>query len=148
MKKYRVSHSELTSAPPEEVWGLWSDVPSWSVWDEGMASCALKGSFAPGETIVMTPKGAPQPIEGKLIEVVPNDRFVDETHLPFGTIRATHTIKREGEKSRVTHTFEAEVAPEHAEMFEKAIWSNMEKGVPQSVRNIAKLAEERKKKRK
>ena len=56
---------------------------------------------------------------------------------------ASHTISEEGPQIRVTHTIEAEVALEQTEFFENAIWSGMEPGVEQSVRNIVKLAEDR-----
>jgi hypothetical protein len=143
MKEYKVSHSELTSAAPEDIWSHWSKIGDWSTWDEGLDSAAHNGSFDAGESFTLVPKGAPQPIEVKLVEVVPNERFVDETKLPFGTIRATHTIEKEGDQHRVTHSIEAQIAPEHAGMFEQAIWSGMEQGVPQSVRNIVGLAEKK-----
>jgi hypothetical protein len=144
MKKYRVEHSESTSAHPKDVWALWSDIANWPAWDIGLDACVPKGKFEPGHTFLLTPKGAPNSIEVQLVEVVPHERFVDETRLPFGTIRATHTIHREGAAAKVTHIIEAEVAPEHAEFFEKAIWSGMEQGVPHSVKELKKLAEKRK----
>ncbi|PTE06650.1 SRPBCC family protein [Mesorhizobium helmanticense] len=143
MKKYSTSHSELTSAKPEDIWALWSDLPGWRNWDEGIIACEPKGSFDVGQTFMLTPEGAPAPIEATLVDVIPNKRFVDETKLPFGTIRASHTITQEGQKIRVTHNIEAEIAPEQTEFFEQAIWAGMEPGVKQSVRNLVKLAERR-----
>jgi hypothetical protein len=144
MKEYRASHSELTKAAPEDVWAHWSEIENWPNWDVGLDACTPKGGFEAGESFMLVPKGAPQPIEVTLVDVVPNERFVDETKLPFGSIRATHTINKEGDQYRVTHTIEAKVAPEQSEFFEQAIWSGMEQGVAESVRNIVKLAEERK----
>jgi hypothetical protein len=141
MKEYRVSHSELTSAKPEDVWAHWSEISNWTNWDEGLEATTHEGSFDVGESFMLVPKGAPQAVEVTLVDVVPNERFVDETNLPFGTIRASHTIDKEGDKYRVTHTIEAKVKPEHSGFFEQAIWSGMEEGVAQSVRNVLKLAE-------
>lgn len=143
MKTYATSHSELTSAKPQDIWALWSDLPGWQRWDEGISAAQPKGSFNVGQTFMLTPRGAPAPIEVTLVDVVANERFVDETTLPFGTIRASHTIRKEGEKIRVTHTIEARVTPEQADFFEQAIWSGMESGVKLSVQNLVKLAEDR-----
>jgi hypothetical protein len=143
MKKYRVTHTVKTNATQQQVWEIWRDIANWPTWDEGLESCVPKGKFEPGHTFLLAPKGAPQPVEVHLVEVVPHERFVDETRLPFGTIRATHTVEKEGDLVKVTHMIEAEVAPEHAAFFEQAIWSGMEQGVPQSVQNLKKLAEKK-----
>ena len=143
MKKYRASHSELTTAQPDDIWRLWSDVKNWPTWDEGLSACAPKGGFEVGHSFMLTPKGAPDAIEVTFVEVVPNERFVDETQLPFANIRATHTIEKAGDRFRVTHTIDADVAPDQSDFFERAIWSGMEQGIVQSVRNIVKLAEQR-----
>jgi hypothetical protein len=141
MKHYRAKHSELTSATAAHVWSLWMDVNNWPVWDEGVAACDLKGAFTPGACFSLTPRGAPEPVQVTLIEVVPNTRFIDETHLPFGVLRATHTLEEEGEKRRVTHTIEAEITPTHSAFFEQAIWSHIEQGVTGSVAKLVRLAE-------
>jgi Polyketide cyclase / dehydrase and lipid transport len=143
MKTYTTSHSELTSAKPEHIWALWSDLSTWQTWDEGISDCFSNGSFNVGETFMLTPKGAPAPIEVTLVDVLPNTLFIDETKLPFGKIRASHTIREEGKAIRVTHTIEAEIDPQQAKFFEEVIWSAMVPGVKQSVRNIVKLAEGR-----
>ncbi len=144
MKTYKASHSELTTAKPEDVWAVWSKVDEWPQWDEGISAAKPNGKFEVGHTFMLTPKGAPNALEVKFVDVVPNERFVDETVLPFGKIRSSHFVKKEGDKTRVTHVIEAEVAPEQADFFEKAIWAGMEDGVAQSVRNITQHAEGKK----
>lgn len=143
MKKYRATHSELTPARPEDIWAFWSDVGNWPNWDEGLESVIPMAGFAAGESMMLKPKGAPTQFEVKLIDVRPGERFIDETQLPFGMIRASHFAEKVGDQTRLTHTIEAEIAPEHVQFFEQAIWSGMEHGVVQSVRNLARLAEQR-----
>jgi hypothetical protein len=144
MKTYQARHSEMTTASPADVWKHWADLSNWPTWDEGVEEVVPKGRFEPGHTFMLKPKGAPQAIEVTLVEVVPNERFVDETRLPFGTIRATHTIERMGDRTQVCHTIEAEITPEHTGFFEQAIWSGMEQGVVKSVRNLTARAEGKK----
>lgn len=145
MKKYRVSHSELTAARPEDVWALWSDINHWPEWDEGLDTAAAAAGLETGKTLLLKPKGAPATVEVKLIDVKPGQYFIDETRLPFGVIRASHLMEQAGDKTRLTHTIEAEIKPEQAQFFEQAIWSGMERGLAKSVRNLEKLARERNK---
>lgn len=140
MKKYRATHTELTSAAPKDIWKMWLDVGNWPTWDEGVESVTALTKFAPGGTFKLRPKGAPAEVVVELVDVRPNERFVDETRLPFGTIRASHFIEKDGDKTRLTHVIEAEIAPEQSQFFEQAIWSGMETGIRQSVQNLAKLA--------
>jgi hypothetical protein len=141
MKTYSTSHSELTFARPEHIWPLWEDIGSWPEWDVGLSSTSHDSDFAAGSRFQLTPRGAPSAVEVELVEVDPGRRFVDETRLPFGTIRATHEVAPEGDRYRVTHRIDAEVQPDHAAMFENVIWSGMELGVPQSVANLVRMAE-------
>jgi Polyketide cyclase / dehydrase and lipid transport len=147
MKKYRVTHSEMTQAQPEDVWALWTATGNWPDWDEGLDTVTAAAGFEKGKSIMLKPKGAPAPLEVKLVDVKPGQSFTDETQLPFGVIRASHLIEKVAGRTRLTHTIEAEIAPEHAKSFEKGIWSGMQGGVAQSVRNLTKLAERRKKQR-
>ena len=109
MKKYHTTHSELTSAEPRHIWSLWSDVTNWPVWDVGISSAVPKDRFEPGHSFMLTPKGAPQPVEVTFTDVKPNVGFSDEAKLPFGTIRTIHHIEKEGEHYRVTQTIEADI---------------------------------------
>ena len=141
MKTYQTSHSEIASGTAEAVWAIWADIGNWPSWDEGLANCVHDGSFAAGETFLLTPKGIPEAIQVRLTDVVPGRRFVDETVLPFGRLTASHEVQEVPGGVRVTHKIEAAIDPEHTAMFEQNIWAGMEQGVAQSVRNLVSLAE-------
>jgi hypothetical protein len=141
-KRFSVSHTEPTNATAESVWALWSNVDNWPAWDEGLEDCKLEGSFAAGNDFSLTPTGG-EPIRAQIVEVIPYRGFTDETRLPFGVLRAIHSFEEGNGGNSVTHRIEAEIDPEHADFFEKVIWAGMDVGLPQSVRNIAKLAEKR-----
>jgi hypothetical protein len=48
--------SRETSAPPDRVWRVWSDTPSWPEWNPDMKSVDLDGPFASGTTGKMETK--------------------------------------------------------------------------------------------
>jgi uncharacterized protein YndB with AHSA1/START domain len=45
-----------TSASPERVWRLWSDVGSWPAWNPDVEAVTIDGAFATGTTGRMTTK--------------------------------------------------------------------------------------------
>jgi len=141
--RFSVTHTEATTAQAAQIWALWQDVNNWPRWDVGLEHCAIEGDFVAGNTFTLQPHGAPSAIRAELIEVKPHQGFTDETRLPFGVLRARHAFTADTDGNKVTHTIEADVAPEHVDFFAKVIWSGMEHGLPESVRNIVKVAETR-----
>src|SRR3712207_2447054 len=97
-----IEHSEHTSAPPEAVWGLWSDVATWPVWDEGLERVALDGPFARGTTGTLKPAGGPR-VRFVLTEVRPGEGFADETKLPLCRVRFEHSATPGPQGTTVTH---------------------------------------------
>lgn len=140
-KRFSVTHTEATTAPAAKVWALWQDVNNWPSWDVGLEHCAIDGAFEAGNVFTLKPHGAPDAIKAQLTEVTPNQGFTDETRLPFGVLRAKHAYSEGPSGGAVTHTIEADVAPDKSDFFAKVIWSGMEVGLPESVRNIVKAAE-------
>lgn len=80
------------AAPAERVWPIMADVPGWPRWNAGVASAALHGPFASGSSFDMQlPDGEPL-LHSTLLDVVPNERFVDETAFAGVVVRVTHAI--------------------------------------------------------
>ncbi|HXA43778.1 MAG TPA: SRPBCC family protein [Candidatus Solibacter sp.] len=50
------ARSLKTTAPPEKVWSIWSDVSTWSSWNPDVVSMELNGPFAAGTSGTMTTK--------------------------------------------------------------------------------------------
>jgi uncharacterized protein YndB with AHSA1/START domain len=143
VRSFRISHTEETTAAPEKIWALWSDVNNWPQWDLGLSQCRLDEEFAAGGKFQLRPRGSDQDITAELQDVEPNRRFSDVTRLPFGTIRASHEMDTAAGKTKVTHTIEADVSEEHADFFANVIWKNMQHGLPGSVQQLKQLAESR-----
>src|SRR5438128_2069566 len=58
---WAVEHNVETSATAKDVWRLWADVEQWPEWNAS-ERIELRGPFAVGSTILMTPPGD-EPVE-------------------------------------------------------------------------------------
>ena len=61
-------HGIETTAAPEAIWRLWSDVPRWPEWNADLERSELSGPFAAGSVITMTPHGQ-EPIELRIADL-------------------------------------------------------------------------------
>ena len=89
---WTVEHSIETSASPEAIWRLWSDVPGWPEWNADLAEAELDGEFGEGSTIRMTSKDG-DVVELRIAEAVEPGRFVDEADFGNIVVRTTHRIE-------------------------------------------------------
>lgn len=85
-------HSAETTAAPDDVWRLWSDVAAWPQWNDGIQKAELDGPFAAGTTFTMTPPGD-EPIRMRLTEIVPGALFTDEMDGGDFIVRTVHRLE-------------------------------------------------------
>ncbi len=103
---WATEHSVETTAPPEKIWRLWSDVKSWPDWNGDIERIEISGAFAVGSMISMTPIGQ-DTVELRLAEVSQPNLFVDEAELGDVVVRTVHRIDRLGrDRNRVTYRME------------------------------------------
>jgi hypothetical protein len=99
-------HSIETTATPDAIWRLWTDVRGWPSWNRDIERIELAGPFAAGSTIVMTPIGG-EPIELRIAEAVEPESFVDEADLGEVVVRTLHRVQRvDDERARITYRME------------------------------------------
>lgn len=55
----KFSYTLQTSAPPEKVWAIWTDVANWSEWDTELSESSLDGAFGLGVVGKLKPKSGP-----------------------------------------------------------------------------------------
>jgi uncharacterized protein YndB with AHSA1/START domain len=95
-----------TTASPEAIWALWSDVATWPEWNADIEQIAISGPFAPGSTITMTPVGQ-DPVELRIAEATEPRSFVDEADLGDVVVRTSHRVESlETGRNRVTYRME------------------------------------------
>jgi uncharacterized protein YndB with AHSA1/START domain len=103
---WAVEHSVEASANAEAVWRLWADVERWPDWNAGVERIELRGPFAAGSTILMTPPGE-DAVELRITEAVEPELFVDEADGGDFVVRTTHRVEAVGdERSRITYRME------------------------------------------
>ncbi|MDQ6771920.1 MAG: SRPBCC family protein [Candidatus Dormibacteraeota bacterium] len=101
---YEFEHSLETAASPAAIYRLYSDVTAWPRWDAGVTQVELDGPFAPGATGMLTPAGQ-EALPFRMLEVVENEGFVDETEIPgTANLRFEHRLEPlAGGGTRITH---------------------------------------------
>ena len=95
-----------TTASPEAIWRLWSDVAGWPEWNADIEHIEISGPFTTGSTISLTPVGQ-DPVELRIAEAVEPDLFVDEAHVADVVVRTIHRVEAIGDgRSRVVYRME------------------------------------------
>jgi uncharacterized protein YndB with AHSA1/START domain len=95
-----------TTASPEAIWRLWSDVAGWPEWNGDIEHIEISGPFATGSTVTMTPAGQ-DPVELRIAEALEPESFIDEAHLGDVVVRTIHSVERvDDDRNRVTYRME------------------------------------------
>jgi len=136
---WEYEHSAETTAAPQVVWRLWSDVAGWPQWNNGIEKIAVDGPFAVGTTFTMTPPGD-EPIRMRLAEIVPGELFADEMDGGDFTVRTVHRLEpTPGGQTRIT--YRTEITGPAADQAGPALGPAIIADFPQVLAALAKLAE-------
>ena len=73
-----------TTASPDKVWKIWSDMSTWGDWNPNVSTLDWQGGFQSGTTGVMNTR-AGQHHKMKLLDVQPGRSFALETGVVPGT---------------------------------------------------------------
>jgi hypothetical protein len=131
-------HSIETDASPESIWPLYSDVPGWPRWDQGLEWVTLSGSFAAGSTGSLKVPGQ-DPLPFKVLDVRPREGFSDETYIPGLAIRFDHLLELTATgKTRITHR--VIITGAAAEELGPQLGLQITSDVPEAVESLARLA--------
>jgi Polyketide cyclase / dehydrase and lipid transport len=88
------------------IWQIFADVPNWKRWNSGIEEIEIEGPFEAGTEFMMRPPGAAK-LRMRLVEVVPNERFVDETAIEDLVIQVSHSLEQAPNGTRVTFRVQA-----------------------------------------
>ncbi len=132
---WTAEHDIVCGVPPQTIWNLFRDVNGWGRWNAGIESIRLEGDFAVGQEFTMQPPGQ-DAFRSRLIEVVENERFVDETRLGDVVVRVAHRIEGLTEdRTRIVYATEVD-GPDAAEIG-RAVSADF----PQVLAALVRLAE-------
>jgi Polyketide cyclase / dehydrase and lipid transport len=76
--------SVATTASPDRVWSIWSDMSTWGDWNPNVSTMDWQGGFESGSIGVMNTR-AGQHHKMRLVDVVPGHSFALETSVVPGT---------------------------------------------------------------
>jgi hypothetical protein len=90
---WEYEHAVETDASAEAIWALWADVEHWDEWNRDIEHVELRGPFAIGSEIWMTPVGQ-ETVRLRLAEVSEAELFVDVAAVGDIAVRTAHRIDR------------------------------------------------------
>lgn len=89
---WEYEHSVETTATPETLWRHWSSIVDWPQWNAGIEKIDVSGPFVVGTVFTMTPPDG-DPLQMRLIEVVPGRLFTDEMDAGDFVVRTVHLLE-------------------------------------------------------
>ena len=137
-------HSVTTSASPDDIWNVWTNVSEWHLWDKGLQSASLEGSFKLGAV-------------GKLVSLNGttsrftitefNDRrsYTFSTALPFARLNVQRFFESSSKKSSPETRFTHEVWFDGllGGVFAILLGKNFMRLLPSVMEEVKRLAETR-----
>jgi hypothetical protein len=135
---WEYEHSTETSATPEAIWRLWSDVEDWGTWNAGMAKIEMNGPFEAGTQITMTPPGD-DPVLLRISEAAEDELFVDEARFNGLLLRTTHRIDRI-DQNRIRVVYRMEITGAGADEAGPQIGPGITADWPETMASLAALA--------
>lgn len=135
----RFSHTVETSAPPEAVWHVWTDVPNWKAWDDGLKAAELNGPFASDTKGVLIPVKGPKSTF-VLMEVISGQSYILRTKLPLGALYVKRVLTNQNGKTAFTH--EVWFTGLTKRIFGRALGRNYREILPGVMEKIRLIAEQ------
>jgi hypothetical protein len=124
-----------TTARPERIWKLFSDVAGWKKWNAGIENIELHGEFTKGSTFFMQPPGT-DGFTSTLVDIRENECFTDETLIGNTKVLVHHRIMSlPSGKSKITYS--TEITGPDAEEFGPMVTGDF----PDVLKSLKELAE-------
>ena len=134
------AHTVRTTATPDALWAVWTDVAGWPAWDVELDSAALRGAFVDGATGRLVPKRGPA-ARFVLEDVEPGRAYTLVTRLPMGALRVRRTWDDLEDDIAVTHavTFEGV----GGRLLAGRLGPGFRRALPVALRRLCEIAEAR-----
>lgn len=131
-------YSMETTASPDEIWSIWTDVANWKDWDSGLKDASIKGEFK------LNAKGMITSLEGrkskfKIVEFDEGKSYTFKTKLPLGGLYVKRYLEVKDGKTIFTH--EVWFKGMTRGIFAKAFGGEFREMLPDVLGNIKGIAE-------
>jgi hypothetical protein len=95
-------YTEYTTASAESIWKIWTDVPNWQQWDDGLKAAELQGAFVTGAKGKLIPDKGPR-ARFFIAALEEGKSYTFKTKFPFGFLVIKRTLSTENELTAFTH---------------------------------------------
>jgi len=132
------AHTETTSASPESIWHIWTDVPNWHTWDTGLKSAELSGPFELHAKGKLIPDKGPK-AKFVISEVNTGSTYTFKTRIPLGWLVVKRTLSTENNLTAFTH--EVSFTGPLKGLFAKQLGKRYKAMLPEVMQTIKQQAE-------
>ena len=136
---WKFEHTMITPPGLAGIWALYSDITTWSQWDQGISHASLDGPFASGTRGLLQPQGQ-EALPFQLTAVDPLRGFSDVTEIP-GTgiqIHFTHRLEQVEEGTKITHS--VSITGSNADALASNLGPDLTHGIPHTMERLATMA--------
>ena len=135
------SHTLETTAHPDRVWRLWTDVSTWAAWDGGLKSASMDGPFEVAATGTIVPlKGSAVPFT--VTSATPKTSSTFVTKLPFAQLNIERSLVALPNDSGTRFIHIVSFTGPLREVWGFILGRGFRKELPMTMAKLAKLAEE------
>jgi len=136
---YHFWHTEKTTASPEAIWRVWTDVPQWKQWDTGLKEATLQGEFVEGVSGTLIPDKGPKS-KFTITLVLEGRQYTFQTNIPFGKLIITRSLEVKNGETFFTH--EVAFAGLFKKIFGKTLGAKYRKMLPEVMQKVKAIAEQ------
>jgi hypothetical protein len=130
--------TQKTTANPSAVFALWADINHWADHDQGIEWAKLEEDFAEGSKCTIKPKGGPK-VSATILTIVPNEKFVDVSHLFGAKLQFDHIITQNDHFTTVAVTMT--LSGPLTWLWAKILGKNQQADLEQATHNLITKAE-------
>jgi Polyketide cyclase / dehydrase and lipid transport len=138
MSKKHFWHTTETTASPESIWAIWTDVANWYLWDKGLKNATLREPFQ------LNAKGSILSLEDrkskfKVVAFEKGKSYTFKTNLPLGGLYVKRYL--EVKNGRTVFTHEVWFSGLTGGIFANMFGEKFKAMLPEVMENIKKMAE-------
>jgi Polyketide cyclase / dehydrase and lipid transport len=134
----KFSHTLKTSAEPEKIWAIWTDVEHWAEWDTELSAASLDSAFGLGAVGKLTPKIG-QIATFKISQFTPGESYTFTVQLPLCKLNVYRYLRNQPDGLYFTH--EVSFQGLLAVVFRVLLGRQFQTVLPTVMENIKQIAE-------